>query len=223
MISSVAVLLLNLFRKKYQEPYMKTTDYYSDMSGNRIIGIMAAYILFLLPLFMTNSCSHESCGRRVKPESKYERADVYYLTRPEWGVFYFAFPTLSLYFDGSGATDMLEKTTQKYVIGNRDTLNYILSRISSAEKTPSSYNRYICPRVMVLLYDYDSVTIDTLSTNTYPESSLQFNSSEFYDSGLAVFLTEMVLRRSPEWRSVLEYAPEFYREKYIPEEYRMRK
>ena len=76
---------------------------------------------------------------------------------------------------------------------------------------------------MVLLYDYDSVTIDTLSTNTYPESSLQFNSSEFYDSGLAVFLTEMVLRRSPEWRSVLEYAPEFYREKYIPEEYRMRK
>ena len=102
---------------------MKTTDYYSDMSGNRItgIGIRMVYILFLLPLFMTNSCSHESCGRRVEPESKYERADVYYLTRPEWGIFYFAFPTLSLYFDGSGATDMLEKTTQKYVIGNRDT------------------------------------------------------------------------------------------------------
>ena len=187
------------------------------MSGNKLICTGAAYILLLLLSLGICSCG-QSC--QDMSGSKYERADVYYLDSPEWGIVYYAFPTLGSYFDGSGATDRLNELTTKYTIENRDTLNYISSRVSSAEKNPSSYTGYICPCVIVLLYDYDSVSVDTLSTDTYPEYSLQFNSFEFYDSGLDAFLTETVLRRSPEWRSLLGYAPEFYRKRYIPEEYR---
>ena len=155
----------------------------------------------------------------VMPIQDYDTMTVYYMNSPEWNKEYVSPVSTDWYFQQQ---DRLGIYASSFVITGTDTLSYIIRRLQAAEMTVSDSKNYHLPNIIILMRDSKDGLADTLSARGNYRSSLQFNSSEFHDSGLDAFLTEMVLRRSPEWRSVLEYAPEFYREKYIPEEYRMR-
>ena len=177
------------------------------------------YFLKTISILFLTSCSIIHPSEQEQAANPYEKADVFYLNEPGWSVFYLGSPTIDSNFDKR--TRMSDDYCSRFSISDKDTLNYIYERITSASKEPSPSWKYTFPRIMLIMYDYDTFSADTLCTDTISYCALQFNSSKFNDSGLVMFLSEMVLRRSPLWRDELNFwlNPDTYTFLFIPEEY----
>ena len=91
------------------------------------------------------------------------------------------------------------------VITDKDSLNYIQSRISNAKMQHIEHYDYSTPHPNVVMYLYGTNgKTDTLAINyTVFANPIWYNSSIFYDSGLAALITENECRQNTNWKGEL--------------------
>lgn len=152
------------------------------------------YIMPIISFLLSISCSEQNVSDR-----NFEKAIIYYNSNTvPWG--------LMKVIDVS-VGDFLQDSLnlRKIVLTDKDSLRHISENIIRSKPTPLAGNDYIDTAIAVLLFSQGH--IDTLATNAYPQSPVQFNDENFMDSVLVYHLIDIIRAHDPKWD---EDAKEYY-------------
>jgi lipoprotein len=147
----------------------------------------AIHSLLLISIFIgITGCGHKNAGDKI-----FDKAVIYYNpnTAP-WG--------LMKIIDVS-VVDFLQDSINlgELVVTNNDSLQYISGIINKTTLTPLAINDYVDTSIAVLLFSQGC--IDTLATNAYPHSPIQYNNMTFEDSTLVYHLINIIREHEPLW------------------------
>lgn len=144
------------------------------------------YIIPIISFLLSINCSEQNVIDR-----NFEKAIIYYNSNTvPWG--------LMKVIDVS-VGDFLQDSLnlRKIVLTDKDSLRHISENIIRSKPTSLAGNDYIDTAIAVLLFSQGH--IDTLATNAYPQSVIQYNDMTLTDSTLVYHLIDIIRKHDPLW------------------------
>lgn len=160
---------------------------------------LIAYIIPVICFLLAVSCREKNVG-----DKNFEKVIIYYNSNTvPWG--------LMKVIDVS-VGDFLQDSLnlRKLVLADKDSLRHISEIINSSEFSRLKVNDYVDTSIAVLLHFKDR--IDTLATDAFPRSPIQYNDMAFTDSMLIYYFIDIIREHDSLWDNDAE--DYYYNETY---------
>ena len=149
--------------------------------------------IYLLGIFCICICVIACGNANSKAEQKhiYDKAVIYYAPNiAPWGL---------LKITDVSAQDFLKHRDNlcKIVLTNKDSILYISKTVNKTHPDSLIDNNYVDTSIAVLLFSQGNV--DTLSSDAYPQSRIQYNRTFLYDSTLVYYFINIIRKQNSVW------------------------
>lgn len=151
--------------------------------------------IYLLGIFCTCICVI-ACGNansKAEKNHTYDKAVIYYDPNiAPWGL---------LKITDISVQDFLKYNDDlcKIVLSDKDSILYISKSVNKTHPHSLIDNNYVDTSIAVLLFSQGNV--DTLASNAYPQSRIQYNRTFLHDSTLVYYFIDIIRKQNLIWNN----------------------